>query len=83
MQEAGRGEAACRRQRACGRVEEGHQTERGIVGHIELTGCELSDAQGWSVELDLGFPPSKFDLAAHVAGKKVILMGLPGAFTPT
>ena len=36
-----------------------------------------------SVELDLGCPPSKVDLAAHVAGKKVILMGLPGAFTPT
>jgi len=35
------------------------------------------------VELDLGFPPSKVDVAAHVAGKKVILMGLPGAFTPT
>ena len=36
-----------------------------------------------SVELDLGFPPSKVDLAAHVAGKRVILMGLPGAYTPT
>ena len=36
-----------------------------------------------SVEIDLGFPPSKVDLAAHVAGKRVILMGLPGAYTPT
>ena len=36
-----------------------------------------------SVDLDLGFPPSKVNLAERVAGKKVILVGLPGAFTPT
>jgi len=36
-----------------------------------------------SVTLDLGFPPSKINLAEHAAGKKVILMGLPGAYTPT
>ena len=36
-----------------------------------------------SVNLDLGFPPAKIDLAARVANKKVILVGLPGAFTPT
>jgi len=33
--------------------------------------------------LDHGFPPKKVDLAARVAGKKVIMVGLPGAFTPT
>lgn len=33
--------------------------------------------------LDFGFPPEKVNLAKRVAGKKVILMGLPGAFTPT
>jgi peroxiredoxin len=33
--------------------------------------------------LDYGFPPEKVDLAARIAGKKVILVGLPGAFTPT
>lgn len=36
-----------------------------------------------SVEMDLGFPPSKVNVKEHVAGKSVILMGLPGAFTPT
>lgn len=36
-----------------------------------------------SIELDLGFPPEKVDVAARVAGKKTILVGLPGAFTPT
>ena len=37
-----------------------------------------------SVELHYGFgPPSMINLAERVAGKKVILVGLPGAFTPT
>jgi len=33
--------------------------------------------------LDFGFPPEKVDLTARIAGKKVIIVGLPGAFTPT
>jgi len=36
-----------------------------------------------SVTLDYGFPPEKIDLAQRVMGKNVILMSLPGAFTPT
>jgi peroxiredoxin len=35
------------------------------------------------VKLDLGFPPEKFDLAGFAKGKKIVLVGLPGAFTPT
>lgn len=35
------------------------------------------------VDLDLGFPPTKITLSERIAGKKVILVGLPGAFTPT
>lgn len=33
--------------------------------------------------MDYGFPPTKVDLAARCAGKKVVLVGLPAAFTPT
>jgi len=29
------------------------------------------------------FPPEKVNIAQYVAGKNVILVGLPGAFTPT
>jgi len=36
-----------------------------------------------SVEIDFGFPPEKVNVADRVKGKKVIMVGLPGAFTPT
>jgi len=36
-----------------------------------------------SISLDYGFPPEKINLADRVAGKKVVIVGLPGAFTPT
>lgn len=35
------------------------------------------------VELHKGFPPEKINLAEYIAGRKVIIVGLPGAFTPT
>lgn len=35
------------------------------------------------VAFHYGFPPEKITLKERVAGKKVILVGLPGAFTPT
>lgn len=35
------------------------------------------------VELDHGFPPQKVNIAERCKDKKVILVGLPGAFTPT
>ena len=36
-----------------------------------------------SVELHSGFPPEKINLAEYSKDKKMILLGLPGAFTPT
>ena len=37
-----------------------------------------------SVEVDLAsWPPTAFNLAERIADKKVIVVGLPGAFTPT
>jgi len=35
------------------------------------------------IALDKNFPPEKFPLAEYCKGKKVVLMGLPGAFTTT
>ena len=35
------------------------------------------------IELHAGFPPAKFDLADRLAKKNALLVGLPGAFTPT
>jgi|EP01049_Picozoa_sp_SAG25_P000692 hypothetical protein len=36
-----------------------------------------------AVDMHLGFPPVKLDLAKYTAEKKVVLVGLPAAFTPT
>jgi hypothetical protein len=36
-----------------------------------------------SVELDFGFPPEKVNIAERSKGKRLLLVGLPGAFTPT
>lgn len=36
-----------------------------------------------SVSLDQGFPPVKVPLADYCKDKKIVLVGLPGAFTPT
>lgn len=48
-----------------------------------LVASSLVNTKVPSVELDFGFPPTKINLAERVAGKKVVIVGLPGAFTPT
>jgi hypothetical protein len=35
------------------------------------------------ISLDSGFPPEKVNLREYAKGKKIVLMGLPGAFTGT
>ena len=35
------------------------------------------------VTMDEGFPPTKINMRERLAGKTTILVGLPGAFTPT
>jgi len=36
-----------------------------------------------NIGLDLGFPPEKVMMGDFCKGKKIVLVGLPGAFTPT
>jgi peroxiredoxin len=36
-----------------------------------------------SIELHQGFPPKKYNLADFAKDKSLLLVGLPGAFTPT
>lgn len=35
------------------------------------------------VDLHFGFPPDLVNIAQYTAGKKIFIVGLPGAFTPT
>lgn len=36
-----------------------------------------------SAEVHSGFPPAKIDFREYTANKSVVIVGLPGAFTPT
>lgn len=43
---------------------------------------QAGDKVPW-VNLDWGFPPQKVNIPKYVHGRSVIIVGLPGAFTPT
>lgn len=45
-------------------------------------GIEVGDTLP-EADLDIGFPPEKVPLKKICAGRKVVIVGLPGAFTPT
>lgn len=44
---------------------------------------EVGDKIATDVDLHFGFPPESINLSQRIKNKKVILVGLPGAFTPT
>jgi peroxiredoxin 5 len=45
-------------------------------------GIQVGDKVPWC-DLHYGFPPQRINVAQHVAGRNVVIVGLPGAFTPT
>ena len=52
-----------------------------VIAHVGAV--EVGDSIPDNVNLHFGFPPAVINVKERVAGKNVILVGLPGAFTPT
>lgn len=50
---------------------------------LSAQAVKVGDKIPTDVELHFGFPPESIDLSERLAKKKTILVGLPGAFTPT
>eukprot|EP00040_Diaphanoeca_grandis_P014115 m.71464 g.71464 ORF g.71464 m.71464 type:complete len:61 (-) comp24351_c1_seq1:719-901(-) len=53
---------------------------------LALVGCAAAIKVGDHMPkavLDYGFPPSKIDIYERSQNKNVIVLSLPGAFTPT
>jgi len=56
-----------------------------LVGLLSLTqtlAVKVGDTFP-SIELHHNFPPDKINIADRIAGQNVLIVGLPGAFTPT
>jgi len=54
-----------------------------IIAASVVVAVKVGDTIPAGVDLHYGFPPEKIDLEQRLANKRVILLGLPGAFTPT
>ena len=48
-----------------------------------ISAIKVGESVPSDVDLHSGFPPERINVKDRVAGKKVLLIGLPGAFTPT
>lgn len=62
----------------------------GSVSSVRTFSPQMAESKGLSVgdkfpdiEVDQGFPPEKVNLAKKYADKTFVVVGLPGAFTPT
>jgi glutaredoxin 3 len=53
------------------------------AAEAKLAKVKVGDLIPEDIALDKGFPPTKVVLSQFCQGKKVVLVGLPGAFTPT
>ena len=53
-----------------------------LAGLAAAAGVKVGDLVP-DIDLDYGFPPEKVNLKKYCAGKRIVLVGLPGAFTPT
>ena len=49
----------------------------------KMSTVAVGDAIPGGISLHRGFPPEKVDVANYLAKKTAIVVGLPGAFTPT
>jgi len=50
---------------------------------VAVSSIEVGESIPSDVSLHVGFPPELVPLKERVAGKNVLIVGLPGAFTPT
>lgn len=49
-----------------------------LLSTVMAAAVRVGDTIPSNVELHYGFPPDKVNLAERIAGKRVILLGLPG-----
>ena len=50
---------------------------------LGASAVEVGDKIPKDIDLHFGFPPENINLSKRLSNKKVIMVGLPGAFTPT
>jgi peroxiredoxin len=55
----------------------------GAILAATAAAVKVGDVIPPDANLHFGFPPESINLKNRIAGKKVLIIGLPGAFTPT